>query len=372
MPPARHAPADLVAQARGILEGIWKDVCEEARGTTLLDCLEGALLQSVRAAVNSPTKSYRYVLPTQLAAKLADASLDCRCLQAARGGKGAFDARTVAHEVVVAFDQFNNSVLGGSPEPYVNNPLRVPEVSARFAGQQKNKKDWAALCEVLGAVQERGSADFTRTVLRQALMEVYRRLAQVHVVYPAPKRVSLDAAVGILRGFLAAASGGDRLLAVSSALSAVLGRRFGLYAEVRRGNITAADASTGLSADLECVSQAGETVLVVEVKDRDVTITHVRSKMADIREKQVSEIFFVAQQGIAASDRQAVLEHVAREFVGGHNVYITDVLTLAATALSLLGEPGRREFVREVGCQLDVYRSDIVHRRAWSDLLGSL
>lgn len=98
---------------------------------------DGALIESIHRAINSATKSYHYVLPTQLIAKLADPSLDCRCLQVARGGQGAFDARTIAHKVVVPFDQSNNNVLGGSPEPYVNNPLRVPEVSAQYRKLRK-------------------------------------------------------------------------------------------------------------------------------------------------------------------------------------------------------------------------------------------
>jgi hypothetical protein len=372
MPSSERTPADLVHRAQEILSISWKQVGKQGAAGALGDVLEGDLLADVRAAVNSQTKSYRYVLPTQLIAKLAAPTLDCRCLQAARGGRGAFDARTIAHEVVVPFDQTNNNVLGGSPEPYVNNPLRVPEVSVRFAKQQKNKKDWDALCRVLAVVQEGEDADLAGRVLRQTLTEVYRRLAETHVVYPAPKRVSLDAALRILRRFLEPGSGGDRLLAVTAALFAVLGRRFGLYDEVRRSNITAADASTGLPADLECVANSGETILAVEAKDRELTITQVRSKMASIRERQISEVFFIAQQGVAAQDRDAVAEQVEREFVGGHNVYITDVIALSETALSLLGESGRREFLGDVGLQLDQYRSDIVHRRSWAELLGSL
>lgn len=365
-------PAELVDAARKILDGLWKQVGRRSGASGLRDIIQGKLATDIRAAVNSKSKSYRYVLPTQLAAKAASPDLDCRCLQMARGGRGAFDARTIAHGVVVPFDQTNNNVLGGSPEPYVNNPLRVSEVSAKFREPQKNKTDWDALCRVLAQVEERNANAFTRQVLEQTLIEIHRRLADSHVVYPTPKRISLDGVLQIINEFLAASSGGDRLLALASALFAVVGKRFHLYAEVRRGNITAADASTGLLADLECVGENGDPLLVVEVKDRDLTITHLRTKMADIREKQVSEIFFIAQQGVAPEDHDMVAQQVAKEFVSGQNVYITDLPTLCRTALALLGELGRRDFVREVGAQLDRYRSDIIHRRAWAQLLASV
>jgi len=364
--------ADLVAQTGKVLAETWRRIDESAEEGPLRDWLEAGLLKDIRAAVNSQTKSYRYVLPTQLCVKVARPELDCRCLQAARGGTGAFDARTIAHQVVVPFDQANHDVLGGSPEPYVNNPLRVPEVSKKYRKQQKNKRDWDSLCRVLAEIQERGDPQLTSLALKQTLTEMYRRLAGAHVVYPAPKRISLEETLRIMQEFLSESSGGDRLLALASALFSMVGERFGLFREVRRSNITAADASTGLMADLECLNQAGEVVVVVEVKDRVLTITQLRTKMADIREKQVSEIFFVAHQGVADAEKEEIGQQVAHEFASGHNVYITDLSTLGRTALSLLGEQGRRDFVREVGRQLDAYRSDIAHRRSWAQLLASV
>jgi hypothetical protein len=144
------------------------------------------LTQAVSLCINSSTKTYRYVLPTQVLSKVTDPSLDSRCLQASRGGPGAFDARSVAHEVIVPFDQDNENVLGGSQEPYVNNPLRVPEVSAAYRGAQRDKPGWDLLCLVLNAVEDRRDKEFTRLVLRQILTEIYRRLSTVRVVYGVP------------------------------------------------------------------------------------------------------------------------------------------------------------------------------------------
>ena len=366
-------PKDLVTQASKILDETWQEICALATAGSLKDFLhDEQLRESVRRVVASATKSYRYVLPTQLIAKLADSDLDCCCLQASRGGPGAFDARTVAHKVVVPFDQANDNVLGGSPEPYVNNPLRVPELSQKYRAPQKNQDDWDRLCAVLSAVEARADAEFTRNVLSQVLTEVYRRLTEVRVIYPAPKRISLDKSLSLIEAFLSDLSGGDRLLALTSALFAVIGRRFRLYSDVKRASITSADAATGMLADLECASKKGEVVLAVEVKDRQLTINQLKGKIRNIRERQVSEIFFVAEQGIAVEDREEIQSLIAREFASGHNVYVTDLGSLARVALALLGEDGRRDFLREVGTQLDTYHSDIRHRRAWADLLSTV
>ena len=364
-------PIDLV-NAATTLDEIWSSVQSAAEDGQLSDAIEeddSGLLESIKRSVNSNTKTYRYVLPTQLLAKIADPTLDCRSLQAGADRTGSFDARTIAHKVIVPFDQSNDRVLGGSPEPYVNNPVRVPEVSDQYRSPQKNRRGWDHLCRVLEAVESAGDENFTQNVLRQVIIEVYRRLSEVTVAYPAPRRISLSRCIKLIDEYLAEISGGDRLLALSSALFAVIGRRFHLYSRVQRSSITSSDASTGMLADLECVEEDGTIVLVVEVKDRVLTVSQMMGKVANVREKQVSEIFFVAQQGV--EDQEQVDSLVEREFVSGQNVYVLSLSRLAEVSFALIGEDGRRDFLLEVGCQLDNHLSDIRHRRRWAELLAS-
>ena len=67
--------------------------------------------------LTSSTKSYHYVLPTQLLSKAVEPTRDCRSIQVAYGKAGAFDARSIAHKVIVPFDKRNYNVLGGYTEP---------------------------------------------------------------------------------------------------------------------------------------------------------------------------------------------------------------------------------------------------------------
>ena len=365
-------PVSLVEAAAATLQEIWASVLSAAEDGPPSDAIEeddGELLESIRLSVNSNTKTYRYVLPTQLLAKASDPALDCRSLQAGADRTGSFDARTIAHQVIVPFDQANDRVLGGSPEPYVNNPVRVSEVSERHRNPQKNKRGWDHLCRVLEVVESTQDEDFTKTVLRQVTIEIYRRLSEVRVAYPTPRRISLSGCMRLIDEYLAEISGGDRLLALSSALFTVIGRRFHLYSRVERANITASDASTGLIADLECVTEDDTIVMVVEVKDRVLTVSQMTGKIADAREKQVSEIFFVAQQGV--EDKKQMDSLVEQEFASGHNVYVMSLSKLAEVSLALVGEEGRSDFLREVGSQLDDHGSDIRHRRRWAELLAS-
>jgi hypothetical protein len=368
---AKKTSKDLITVCRTILDAVWNEVSARAAQGAVPDVLDDpSLLDAIKNAIRSKIKSYRYVLPTQLVAKLADPSLDCRCLQAKEEVTGAFDARSIADGVLVAFDAANHHVLGGSPEPYVNNPLRVPAVSPTYAKAQKNKQGWSELCRVLAACQKQDDSEFTKALFTQTLIEIHRRLAEVRVAYPVPLRVSLARTLRLVDEFLAEQSGGDRVQAVACALFLLIGRRFGLYAKVERAVINAADAATGLAADLECTTEEGAPVLAVEVKDKELTVSQLETKLKTARAKKIAEVLFVAQKGVEPGQEAAMVSRIEEEFTRGQNVYVFDLNSLARSVLALMGGKACPAFLELIGEQLEQFRSDIRHRKAWSELLS--
>jgi len=223
---------------------------------------------------------------------------------------------------------------------------------------------------VLAHVEQVNTPDFTLSLLKQTLIFIHRRLAEVQVEYPVPMRISAAGTIGLMNAFVAERSGGDRVQAVAPALLLVIGQRFGLFDSIQREAINAADLSTGLIADLECVLNTGEIVLAVEVKDKELSIGDIDAKLQTARARQVAEILFVAQHGIRTADRERLEERLESHFASGQNVYVLTLSKLAKVAFSLLGERSRPEFLRLVGNQLDQFKSDIRHRRAWKELLA--
>lgn len=364
--------SEFLQACRDRLDELWREASESPISDDSASAISSCpgLADDIRHCVNSATKTYRYVLPTQLLAKIVNADLDSRCVQASRGGRGAFDARTIAHEVIVPFDRANELVLGGSPEPYVNNPLRIAAISPEHRDAQKNKVGWDALCRILDEVENRNSPQFTRSVLDHTLRCIAERLEGVRVVYPAPRRISLAGAVDLVLAFLSERSGGDRFESVTSALFLVAGQRFGLFSLVKRASTNAADRSAKMLGDIECVDSSGKIVMVVEAKDRALTIRQVEDKVPGLRENKIAEAFFVAGKGIAPDDEDEVRQLVAREFASGQNLYVTELEPLARVLLAMIGEAGRREFLERIGRELDAY-SDLYHRRAWAKLLST-
>jgi hypothetical protein len=272
------------------------------------------------------------------------------------------------NDVIVPFDRQNHQVLGGSPEPYVSNPLRCASVTPENRARQKNKEDWDKLVTVLRKVERDDDKVLTLRAFDEVLFVIYDLLDEVKVAYPVPKRISLDKTIGIIETFMGERSGGDRLEAIATALLRIIGRKFRLFDDLRREKVNVADASSGMVADIECWTE-GKIVLIVEVKDRSLTLVQMDSKLGIARSQQINEILFMPQGGIEEGDRAEIQERIIREFSSGQNIYIADLISFAKSILIIFGEAGRVEFLREVGLELDRVSSSISHRKAWAGLL---
>jgi len=85
--------------------------------------------ENIEVVINSVRKTYRYMLFVGLLVAVTDQKLHPRCLQLKAGCAGAFDARSLCKNVVVPFEKkVLKGCLGGSCDPYVSNPARLPMV----------------------------------------------------------------------------------------------------------------------------------------------------------------------------------------------------------------------------------------------------
>ena len=348
-------------QARNKLEGLW---------TIILADEDASAPQKLQDLVNSGQTAIRFCLPTQLLGKLVDPALDTLCLQKGDGSKGRWDPRGFASAVIVPWNRSNQSVLGKSGDPYVSNPLRRPRVDDGL-DQMADREQWKSLCEVLRDVEEADDSAHTERVFSQVLGAIRDRLRDLTFVYVVPPRVSLRQAEELVRKFLSERSGGDRGLAVTAALFETFQDRLGLYQEVRRNVVNAADAVTNSAGDLECVGPNGAIILAVEVKERRIADADVQIAVAKAREFAVRELL-LCTEGVQTAEREAVERTFSNAWASGTNLYHATIGDLMRGALSLLGEGGVRDFVVQVGSQLDEFSSQPRHRKAWKALLDAL
>lgn len=76
-------------------------------------------------------KTYKYILLTALATKSVIQNIDILSLQASSDSIGAYDARSIAHSIIVPFERtfLQGSSLGLSNEPFLNKPARFKELN---------------------------------------------------------------------------------------------------------------------------------------------------------------------------------------------------------------------------------------------------
>lgn len=365
----QETQATLVERCRQHLLQRWQKISSGA-GDTDFPSLPKPLEQAIEDSVNAQTKSYRYVLPTQLLAKVVDPALDCRSVQADSGLDQAFDARSICQKVIVPFDRENQNVLGGSTEPYVNNPLRIPAIKPEFKKAQKNKAEFENLIVALDHAQEHPQS--VPELFDRVLWAIKKRLNETAIVYPVPNRVSIEQAKELLAEFLETRTGGLRLQIVVVALFECIGELFHLFEEIRSHRINAADASTGSVADLECIDREGNVVFAIEVKDQRLELRHIQDKLPAVREKGIREFIFLIQGQVAAEDRQSVSELVRSQFITGQNLYLLEFGPFLEACLTLFGEAGRRKFFLAIGQELDRMKADFPNRKAWSEILSKI
>jgi hypothetical protein len=226
------------------------------------------------------------------------------------------------------------------------------------------------VCQVAIEVENKSDPEFTTKVFRQVLLEIYRKLGSTTIKYNIPLRSSLAQVVDAIRTFTAEKSGGDRPLALTAALFQTIGKYTKLFEpNVRRGKINASDESSGQVADVECVDAQGDIVIAIEVKDKTVSVSDLEEKLGATREKSIKEVFFVSARG--NKEAEDVPARVAKEFASGQNLYVCNLVELAQAFLALMGEASRRDFLIDVGEQLDKY-SDTKHRLAWKKALDEM
>lgn len=281
-----------------------------------------------------------------------------------------WDPRGFASRVIVPWVSANQNVLGTSSDPYVSQPLRKPRMEADPGKKVKSPDDWKLLYKVLNEVETKSNTKFTRHRLLQTLRSIRRKLTESTFEFHVPKRISLEQTQAVVNAFLSQGSGGDRGLSVATALFETFGKFFGLYSEVRRHVINASDASTGLTADIECLDD-GKLKLAIEVKERNLTLIDVRSAILKARQSSISEFLFNTPR-TSPGEKLAIDTLIDKTWASGTNLYRLSIDELIQVGLTLTGEEGRKHFLTNVGEQLNKFNTQPTNRQRWKQLLEGI
>lgn len=322
--------------------------------------------------INCAVVSLRYALLTQLLGKLTSHDRDALSIQRGEANTaeaaGRWDARGFCQANIVPWVAEAGQVLGTSPDPYVNNPLRRPRLDAGYE-PRRNRPLGNRLVETLRGVQERNDPEYTEIQLRLCLASLVRKYRELDVRFSVPQRISLDATASLVTAYLSEPSGGERPQIIVSALMRTIGAGFGIFNRVDRQAINEADAVGDLPGDVICYLE-DKPVLAVEVKDRTVTLQDVDTTIGKARRSDVTEVLFAS--ALSQPDDSAISERMEREFGLGVNIYYLEIETLLRVVLTIAGEAGRAQFLAWAGEELNDRVTQPAHKLAWQDLLRNL
>lgn len=262
--------------------------------------------------------TYRYVLINGLLGKATNHAANPVTLQAGSALRGAFDARSLCHSVLVPFEQtVLEKRLGGSNEPFLNKPARYAQLSMDNAVRRgKDKQTLERLIDLFGRVDEQGMAE-------QALIAALHYVLQLE-----PRTVAFDperfesvaskrAILALVDGLLSKSCEGESLALAVAILFELLCRAQGGGAKVVSHPANQAGSSSNEVADID-VFEADETTLryCAEAKDKPfgrADIDHAAGKVAE--NNHGSLIFVYGPKGDTDEDMDAVsAEYEAKGF----------------------------------------------------------
>ena len=337
-----------------------------------LEALDGPnseIDHNIDELINCTVVSVRYALLTQLLGKLTDHRRDALSIQrgdaATAESSGRWDARSFCQANVVPWVSEAGQVLGTSPDPYVNNPLRRPRLDEGYE-PRRDRALWDKLVATLSAVQQRNDSEYTEAQLKLCLASLVQQYNALVVEFDVPQRISLDATTGLIAGYLSEPSGGERPQIVVAALMRTIGARFGIFDRIVRQAINEADAAGERPGDVICY-QGDRQIFAVEVKDRIVTLQDVDTAIGKARRSDVTEVLFAGVSSQA--DDAQIAKRVQREFGLGINVYQLPIDVLMRVVLTIAGEASRTEFLTAVGQELNDRVTQPAHKLAWQYLL---
>jgi len=126
-----------------------------------------------------------------------------------------------------------------------------------------------------------------------------------------------------------------------------------------------------LAGDIECIGEDGNIKLAIEVKERNITLTDVRSSILKARRISLKELLLNAP-GINQSEEKQVTDLISETWASGTNIYRLSIEELLKVGLSLTGEAGRKDFIKNIGGQLDRYNTQPFNRKRWKELLEGI
>ncbi len=231
--------------------------------------------QLVKEVISGSHKTYRYILVTGLLAKATNNDINPLALQAGAPLKGAYDARSLCHKVLVPFERdFLHNSLGGSNEPFLNKPARFTHLSKENAVRGGNDRE--TLNKVIEIFESIKSSDEAKSYLACSLKFAIKRadsLSKVNQLTTTSNPTIMDIYEFIIH-FIAKSFQGETCAITVGAVEKMYSSELKGSYRVIPHKINQSGSSSREIGDID-VFKKSKFQYAVEVKDKNFTVQDV-------------------------------------------------------------------------------------------------
>lgn len=230
----------------------------------------------IRWVVLGSHKTYRYILITALLAKATNQNVDPLFLQAGRENEyeSAFDARELCHKVFVPFERrVLHNALGGSNEPFVNNPARLLRLDISNPVRKGNdKKTLEILIEILSDIGRDKNTDRAKMYLASAMASIEERRASQDKLYQVEpiENATTQCVLDFLYDLTTKSQEGEICPLIVASLENAYFERMGLKWFATPHKVNESGASSNEIGDIDIFND-GKVISSIEVKDKNFT-----------------------------------------------------------------------------------------------------
>jgi len=290
--------------------------------------------EELQAIVTGPHLTYRYILVTALLAKATAPKANCLALQAGASLRGAYDARSLCHKVIVPHEpDLLGKALGGSNEPYLNKPARFQQISLDNA--VRPGKDQRTLHSLHALLRKIGDADQARVALQDALFfAIQRNRADKQQIQGALEHVcgGRKSILAFIEMFVSKSINGETTALTAGALFWVIGLSRGSKWAVHVHPVNEAGSSSNEISDID-VRDGNTLVFTAEVKDKVFLMRDVMHAIGKVKAAALPRLHFIkgprAEQTDGSEDVLAA--QVAKE---GIELVVLDLHQMADTVMA--------------------------------------
>lgn len=300
--------------------------------------------KAVKTVLNGNHKTYKYILVNAILAKATNNKIDPLALQAGAPLKGAFDARSLCHQVLVPFERdFLQNALGGSNEPFLNKPARFTHLSSDNAVRKgKDKETLNLLIDTLPKIKTSNDA---KAYLSCALEFLNKRIEELQALHESEIKYNptLVEIYEFIYRFLEVSYEGETSAIIVGALEKIFHARQKQGFKVVAHKVNQSGASSKEVGDVD-VFKGDLFFYAIEIKDKDFTaydLEHAFKKIIDSGGKKGQFVY-----GPNASFKQDVINAKLESFEKkGFMTLFMDIFSFSRYMLFKTDVLNKQEFI---------------------------